>query len=207
MERTRHALAATAVVVVGLAAIATGTPAVHSPARDAAPAAASARSPDADAQLLAALEARIAAARALESATLAAVEQRLRAIYAVPNEDPLIALPAGNVQEAQALGELEAAMTRSDEALLSGFTYSLANLQTAQAELAQNAMRLMAERRLAAARRAALLARPTRATPPTPRIAARPGIGVPPVVASQHSLPGAVPIDPQTGRPYPVAGT
>ena len=119
----------------------------------------------------------------------------------------MIALLAGDIQQAQALGELEAAMTRSDEALLAGYTTALTNLQTAQAELAQNTLRLTAARRIAGrtARRAprrSATAQPTHRARhpdgPRRRAAGR--------VATQHSLPGAVPINPHTGRPYPVAG-
>ncbi len=202
MRPTRTALAAGAAAAILLGAIAVGAPAAHR-TRPAVP---SADSTNAEVQLLAALQTRIGAARALESATLAAVEQRLRAIYAEPTFDPMIALLAGDIQQAQALGELEAALTRSDEALLAGYTTALTNLQTAQAELAQNTLRLTAARRIAAARRAAHPA--GGAAPPTtaPATPTAPGGGLPGAVATQHSLPGAVPINPHTGRPYPVAG-
>jgi len=203
MRRTRTALAAGAAATILVGAIAVGAPAAHR----TAPSPASVDSANAEAQLLAALQTRISAARALESATLAAVEQRLRAIYAEPAFDPMIALLAGDIQQAEALGELEAALARSDEALLAGYTTSLANLQTAQAELALNMLRLTAARRIAAARRAAHPAGTAApATAPLAATATAPGGGLPAAVATQHSLPGAVPINPHTGRPYPVAG-
>jgi len=203
MGRTRTALAVGAATTILAGAITAAAPAAHR----TVPAAASMDSANAEAQLLAALQARLSAARALESATLAAVDQRLRAIYAEPTFDPMIALLAGDIQQAEVLGELEAALTRSDAALLAGYTTSLTNLQTAQAELAQNVLRLTAARRIAAARRAA---HPPGATAPAatslPTSASAPGGGLPAAVATQHSLPGAVPINPHTGHPYPVAG-
>jgi hypothetical protein len=203
MRPTRTALAAGAVAAALVAAIAVGAPATHR----TSPTGARPQAATAEAQLLAALQTRISAARTLESATLAAVEQRLRAIYAQQIEDPLIALLAGDIQQAEALGELEAAMTRSDEALLSEYTNALTNLQTAQAELDQNMLRLTAARRIAAARRAARAAGAGTAAPAQlPAAPSAPGGGLPAGVAGQHSLPGAIPIDPRTGRPYPIAG-
>jgi len=204
MGSTRTALATGVVAVALLTAIASGAPG----ARRTQPATAGVQSSNAaQAQLLAALQTRLDAARALESATLAAVEQRLRAIYAEPMEDPLTALLAGDLQQAEALGELESAMTRSDEALLLEYTNSLTNLQTAQAELDQNMLRLTAARRIAAARRAAQTAGAgTPTVPPLRAAAPAPGGGLPAAIAAQHSLPGAVPIDPHTRRPYAVAG-
>lgn len=202
MGPIRTALA-TGVALTGIAAvIAAGAP---SP-RHARPTATGGQA--AEAQLLAALTTRVGAARALESATLAAVEQRLRAIYAMPTEDPLMIILAGNLQQAEALGELESAMARSDEAVLSEYTNALANLQTAQAELAQNMLRITAARRIALARRAATDTPTPVAVTLTPAPAVRaPGGGLPSSVAAAHSLPGPVPIDPHTGRPYPLTGT
>jgi hypothetical protein len=202
----RTSLLAGALITACTVALAAASPAARTdpPGR---PAAASVQAA-AETQLLDALQVRIAAARALEAATLAAVDQRLRAIYAVPTEDPLIALLAGDVQQAQALGELSAAMTRSDDALLWGYTNSLANLQTAQAELADNMLRITAARRIAAARRVAQTISPAndadarRLAP----VSAAPGGGIPASIATAHTLPGALPIDPRTGRPYAAGG-
>jgi hypothetical protein len=164
----------------------------------------------ADAQLIAALRTRIGAARAREAAILAAVEQRLRAIYASPMQDPLTILLTGDVTGARALSELTAAMALSDHALLFGFTNAVANLQTAQSELADNMLRANATARLAAARQAAH----RRPAPPgigqvdtTPTVGGSVSGGLPTAIVTQHTLPGAAPIDPQTGRPYPVAGS
>jgi hypothetical protein len=161
----------------------------------------------ADAQLIAALKVRMTAARQLEDATLAAIEQRLRAIYATPDEDPVMVLLAGNITEAVDLANLNDAVSRSDQQLLSNFTNSLANLQTAQAELAQNMIRVTAGARLAAARAAARVPAPsTVRTTPLPAVAAVSGTtGLPATIIAGHQLPGAVPIDPRTGRPYRTA--
>ena len=158
----------------------------------------------ADAQLIAALKVRAAAARQLEHATLTAIEQRLRAIYATPDEDPFMVLLAGNITEAVDLANLNDAVSRSDEQLLSNYTNSLANLQTAQAELADNMIRVTAGARLAAARAAARApAQTTAATAPLPGLVGGTGTGgLPASIIAQHALPGSVPIDPRTGRPY-----
>jgi len=209
MRPIRSPLVAGVLLAALVAAFATASAAPRHPARVSGPGAGAAQAPTAEAQLLDALQARITAARVLESATLAAVDQRLRAIYAIPGEDPLIALLAGDVVQAQALGELAAAMTHSDEQILFGYTNALTNLQTAQAELAQNMLRINAARRIAAARRAAAqTGAPTSRTASSPMAPAAnvPGDGLPTGVATQHTLPGAIPIDPHTGRPYPVTG-
>jgi hypothetical protein len=201
-------LAAGVLTTALIAALATAAPTPRHGGPRATAAAAGAHGSAAEIQLLDALHARISAARALESATLAAVEQRLRAIYAIPGEDPVIALLAGDITQAQALGELAAAMTRSDEQILSEYTNSLANLQTAQAELAQNMLRINAARRIARARLAA--ARPgttahATSAPLAPAVHP-PGDGLPAGIANQHTLPGAVPINPHTDRPYGATG-
>ncbi len=161
----------------------------------------------ADAQLIAALGVRMAAARQLEHATLTAIEQRLRAIYATPDEDPVMVLLAGNITEAVDLANLNDAVSRSDHQLLLSYTNSLENLQTAQAELAQNMIRVTAGARLAAARAAARTsARTAAAAAPIPRLVAGTGVGGLPVgIVAQHALPGSLPIDPRTGRPYVTA--
>jgi hypothetical protein len=158
----------------------------------------------ADAQLIAALKVRMVAARQLEHATLAAIEQRLRAIYATPDEDPVMVLLAGNISEAVDLANLNDAVSRSDQQLLLNYTTSLANLQTAQAELAQNMLRVTAGARLAAARAAArATAHTATRTAPLPALVGGTGAGgLPAAIVNQHALPGAVPIDPRTGRPY-----
>jgi hypothetical protein len=208
MRRTCTLLAAGVLTTALIAGLATAAPTPHRGGPSATAAAAGAHGSAGEIQLLDALRARITAARALESATLAAVEQRLRAIYAIPGEDPVIALLAGDITQAQALGELAAAMTRSDEQILSEYTNSLANLQTAQAELAQNMLRINAARRIEKARRAAAQPGTTAHATSAPMVPAihPPGDGLPSAVANQHTLPGAVPINPHTGRPYGVTG-
>ena len=209
MRRTCSSLAAGVLTTALIAALATAAPTSHHAVRTSGAAAGGLKGSAAETQLLDALQLRIVAARELESATLAAVDQRLRAIYAIPGEDPVIALLAGDVAQAQALGELATAMTRSDEEILSEYTNSLTNLQTAQAELAQNMLRVNAARRIAAARRA--VPRPGGATAgvmsaPMLPAAHAPGDGLPRGIAIQHTLPGAIPINPRTGRPYGLPG-
>jgi hypothetical protein len=200
-----RSVVAAAAVTSGLAlAAATATPApVHAIRPATHPTTISA-----DQQLISALRVRMRAARARESVTLIAVEQRLRAIYAAPIQDPLTTLLTGDISGAQALSEITAAMAQSDRSLLFGFTTAVANLQTAQTELADNMLRATASARLAAARRAALQlpAAPPSTPPgaPTATTPAGPG-GLPTSVIRQHTLPGAAPIDPRTGRPYPVS--
>lgn len=209
MRRTCSSLAAGLLTAALIAALATAAPPPHRAVRTSGAAGGGLTRSAAETQLLDALQARIAAARELESATLAAVDQRLRAIYAIPGEDPVIALLAGDVAQAQALGELATAMTRSDEAILSEYTNSLTNLQTAQAELAQTMLRVNAARRIAAARRS--VAQPGGATAgvvsaPMLPAAHAPGDGLPTGIAIQHTLPGAIPINPHTGRPFGLPG-
>jgi len=135
MIGARSSLAGCALLVGLLAAMATAAPSRSplSAARQRTPLAVSAQaSLAADTQLVSALRAHIAAARQRERATLAAIDQRLRAIYAVPGEPPLVALLTGNAAQAQALVELASAMTESDDALLSSYTAALTNLQIAQ---------------------------------------------------------------------------
>jgi hypothetical protein len=69
-------------------------------------------------------------------------------------------------------------------------------------------LRITAARRIAAARRAAETAAPVTSATSSPLapVASAPGDGIPAGVAIRHTLPGAIPIDPQTGRPYPVSG-
>lgn len=192
-------------------AIATGAPA-PTPAAPAARAATLTRRAQntlaADAQLITALRAQIGAAKQLERATLAAVEQRLRAIYALPGETPLTALLTGDVAQAEAMAELTSAMARSDDVLLTNYTNSLANLQTAQAELAQNALRIDAQLRIAAAERAAThlpghargagSATSASATLPTTSSGTA---GLPGTVLANHTLPELAPLNPVTSRP------
>jgi len=206
MVPIRSGLAA-ALALTGLALVAgtaTPTPAAvsHSAARSAVA--------TADAQLISALRIRMSAARALESATLVAVDQRLRAIYASPIEDPLTTLLTGDITGAEALSEITAAMAQSDRSLLFGFTNAVANLQTAQTELADNMLRATASARIAAARRAAQDGPTSFVTIPvgthaTPVSSANSGL--PSAVVRLQTLPGTAPINPHTGRPYPVTWT
>jgi len=162
----------------------------------------------ADTQLVSALRAHIAAARQRERATLAAIDQRLRAIYAVPGEPPLVALLTGNAAQAQALVELASAMTESDDALLSSYTAALTNLQIAQSQLAQNVLRIDARMRIAGAQRAtarlradgkhrAVVPTASATVPPTPSDATG---GLPTTIITQHALPGSPPVNPVTGH-------
>ena len=199
--RSSVALLAAGLCALGIAVtVATASPgsAVRGPAAHARATA------TADAQLIAALKIRTTAAQQLEHATLAAIEQRLRAIYATPNEDPVMVLLAGNITEAVDLATLNDAVARSDQQLLLSYTNSLANLQAAQAELAQNMIRVTAGARLAAARAAARTSARTMAkAAPVPTLVGGTGSGgLPAAIVAQHALPGSIPIDPRTGRPY-----
>jgi hypothetical protein len=199
--RSTAALLATGLCALGVAVtVANASPG----SATTGPAAHARATATADAQLIVALKIRMAAARQLEHATLTAIEQRLRAIYATPDEDPVMVLLAGNITEAVDLANLNDAVSRSDAQLLSNYTNSLTNLQTAQAELAENMVRVTAGARLAAARAAARApARTIAASTPVPGLVGGSGSGgLPAALLAQHALPGAVPIDPRTGRPY-----
>ncbi len=198
-RRPRAAAAAT--ILAG--SITAAAPAAHR----TVPAAASVDSANAEAQLLAALQTRLSAARALESATLAAVDQRLRAIYAEPTLRPHDR-PAGRGHPAgrgarRARGGADA-LGRSP----AGRVHDVIDEPPDRPGGARpKRLRLTAARRIAAARRAAHPAGATApAATPLPATATAPGGGLPAAVATQHSLPGAVPINPHTGHPYPVAG-
>lgn len=195
-------MVAAAAVVLGLVGtIAVAQPAAARSARTST----AASTASADAQLIAALQTRMAAAKALETATLAAVEQRLRAIYATPDEDPIMVLLAGNITQAEDLANLTDAVAASDRQLLQEYVDALANLQTAQSELSQNMIRTTAGARLAAARAAARRPGPATAAGALPALAVGSGTGgLPAAVVAQHALPGTAPIDPHTGRPYPI---
>lgn len=159
----------------------------------------------ADAQLIAALQTRMAAAKMFETATLAAVEQRLRAIYATPDEDPVMILLAGNITQAEDLANLSDAVAASDHQLLENYIDALTNLQTAQAELSQNMIRATAGARLVAARAAARHPVTGTVVSPLPSLPSGSGSGgLPSAIIEAHGLPGTAPINPATGRPYPV---
>jgi uncharacterized protein len=216
MLGARSCLVGGTLTVVLVAAIATGAPTPPAAATHVHASTPASRAHDAlaaDAQLITALRARIGAAKLLERATLAAVDQRLRAIYALPGETPLLALLTGNVAQAQAMMELTSAMEQSDDNLLSSYTSALANLQTAQAELDQNVLRVDAQLRIAAAQRAAARARtngqrstPTGSAPPPVASGGTGSGGLPATIIAQHSLPGQAPVNPVTGRPIVASG-
>lgn len=171
----------------------------HSALRQPSPAAALA----ADEQLLTALRAQMAAARQLEAATLAAVETRLRDIYATPSESPLVALMTGDAAGAQALAELSAAMESQDAALLGDYTNAVANLRAAKADLASNVLRIGAQIRIIAAQRAARTVR-HHAAAPGPVIvvystSSHGSAGLPAAVLANHELPGVAPTAPTAG--------
>ena len=216
MLGARSCLVGGTLIAALVAAIATGAPTPPGGATHVHASTPASRAHDAlaaDAQLITALRARIGAAKLLERATLAAVDQRLRAIYALPGETPLLALMTGNVAQAQAMMELTSAMEQSDDNLLSSYTSALANLQTAQAELDQNALRIDAQLRIAAAQRAAARARtngqrstPTGSAPPTVASGGTGSGGLPATIIAQHTLPGAAPLNAVTGRPIVASG-
>jgi septal ring factor EnvC (AmiA/AmiB activator) len=203
MLGARTSLIGGALIVGLVSAIATAAPRPTSASTHASVPTTNARhSLAADMQLIRALHAHIGAAQQLERATLAAIDQRLRAIYALPGETPLTALLTGNAAEAQAMVELTSAMTQSDNQLLASYTNSLANLQIAEGELAQNALRINAKLRIAAAQRAAALARSSGPrvflTTRSPSISSTGGL--PAAIISHRTLPGAPPVNPVTGR-------
>ncbi len=194
---------------------------IVAPAASAAPTAAEAR---ADRDALAAREAALTAridreqgalaadrsrldrARTRHAATLAAIERRLRALYASPDPSPVIeVLTGGDLGEAQARIDLLEALGRSDREMLRSHREAAAELALAEAQIRRTADELVEERRqvragLAAAedRLAAAREREAREREAAEAAAALPGLGDGVTVAAAL---GAPPGDPAPGAP------
>jgi hypothetical protein len=144
---------------------------------------------------LAADRSRLDRARAHHAATLAAVERRLRALYASPDPSPVIeVLTGGDLGEAQARIDLLEALGRSDREMLRRHRRAAAELVLAEARVSRTADELADDRRrvragLAAAedRLAAAKERGREADAP----AALPGLGDGLTVAATFGAPGA----------------
>jgi hypothetical protein len=144
---------------------------------------------------LAADRSRLDRARAHHAATLAAVERRLRALYASPDPSPVIeVLTGGDLGEAQARIDLLEALGRSDREMLRRHRRAAAELVLAEARVSRTADELADDRRrvragLAAAedRLAAAKDRGREADAP----AALPGLGDGLTVAATFGAPGA----------------
>lgn len=179
-----------------------------------------------DRSSLVATRARAEALRRRYDAQAAMVRARLRAAYAEPAADPVVALLAGDPEEAQARADLARALAQADTRLLSEYRATLAELRSAESRLEKRKRRLAGRQRLLAARRATVRARlrveRRAAAAAAAEDAGLPGLpegdgaaaaaarGLPAEVLRDRSLPGAPPVDARTGAPVlldpPVAG-
>lgn len=179
-----------------------------------------------DRATLAATRARIDALRRRYDAQTALVNARLRAAYVQHDAGPIIALLAGDTEEAAARARLARALARADARLLRGHRAALDDLREAEAALSRRKRALAAEARLVAARRATVRARiraeraaararaSASATVPVLPEAGEPAAagsrGLPADILRGRLLPGAPPVDSRTGVPVlldpPAAG-
>jgi hypothetical protein len=145
---------------------------------------------------LAADRSRLDRARAHHAATLAAVERRLRALYASPDPSPVIeVLTGGDLGEAQARIDLLEALGRSDREMLRRHRRAAAELVLAEARVSRTADELADDRRRVRAGLAAaedrLAAAKERERREADAPAALPGLGDGLTVAATFGAPGA----------------